>query len=202
VNIVFLSLGALLYQFAAKNHISVEHSDQLFQTIALEYASPLIGVVFILGIVAAAYSSADSALTALTTSFCVDFLGFERKKDTHIGTRRLVHAGFALVLFITILIFNEWNNDAVINELFKAAGYTYGPLLGMFAFGILTKRSYRDIYILPVSAMAIGLTVLYNLGMPVLVEDFEPGFELIIVNGGISFLLLFALSVPDQNNKA
>ncbi|MBR9860796.1 sodium:solute symporter [bacterium] len=194
VNIIFLSLGALLFQYAAAEGISVEKTDQLFQTIALDHAKPLISIFFVLGVVAAAYSSADSALTALTTSFCVDFLGFERIKETHVGTRRLVHAGFAVILFITILIFNQMNNGAVINELFQAAGFTYGPLLGMFAFGILTKRVYPDFAIIPVSLFSIGCTALYYWGMPHVVEGFKPGFELIILNGGICFGVLAAIS--------
>jgi Na+/proline symporter len=100
VNIVFLSLGALLVQYVEVQAITgIEKSDQLFTTIALQHAPAFVSVFFIIGLVAAAYSSADSALTALTTSFCIDFLGFERNKPTHIQTRRLVHIGFAVLLF-------------------------------------------------------------------------------------------------------
>ena len=196
VNIVFLSLGALLYQYADATAITgIEKSDQLFTTVALQHAPAFVSVFFIIGLVAAAYSSADSALTALTTSFCIDFLGFERNKPTHIKTRRLVHIGFAVLLFLVILLFNQINNDAVIKELFTAAGFTYGPLLGMFAFGILTKRNFRDKHIVFISLLSIGLTALYYYLLPELVEGFVPGFEVIIVNGLITFAALFVDSL-------
>lgn len=191
VNIVFLSLGALLYQYVEiKEIVGIEKSDELFSTVALQNASPLVGVFFIIGLVAAAYSSADSALTALTTSFCVDFLGFERNKPTNTKTRRWVHIGFAVILFFTILIFNEVNNDSVISNLFKAAGFTYGPLLGLFAFGILTKRNFVDKHVIIITLLSIIVTALYYFKFPDWIEGFKPGFEVIIVNGIITFALL------------
>ena len=129
------------------------YKDQMLETellpsfVAMQHATPMVSIAFIIGLVAAAYSSADSALTALTTSFCIDFLGYERLRPTDIKMRRLVHIGFALILFITILIFNSINNEAVIKELFRAAGFTYGPLLGLFSFGILTKNKISDRYV-------------------------------------------------------
>lgn len=200
VNIIFLSLGALLYQYAeAQNITGIEKSDQLFTVVAMQHATPLVGVFFIVGLVAAAYSSADSALTALTTSFCVDFLGFERNKETNVKARRWVHISFAIILFFTILIFNALNNDAVIKELFRAAGFTYGPLLGLFSFGILTKRKIWDKSVLVITLLSIMLTALYFYGMPKLVAGFEPGFELIIINGTITFILLLASSLMKTN---
>ncbi len=201
VNIVFLSLGALLYQYVEiKGIVGFEKSDQLFSTVALKNASPLVGVFFIVGLVAAAYSSADSALTALTTSFCVDFLGFERTKPTNLGTRRIVHIAFAVVLFATILIFNWVNNDAVISGLFKAAGFTYGPLLGLFAFGILTKLQFTDKHVIAISLLSIALTAGYYFGMPKIIEGFKAGFELIIINGVITFALLFLDSTINKTH--
>ncbi len=191
VNVVFLSLGALLYQYQEFIGIgAVEKSDQLFPTIALEHATPFIGLFFILGLVAAAYSSADSALTALTTSFCVDFLGFESKRPTDVKIRRMVHLGFAFILFITILIFNLINNEAVIKQLFTAAGFTYGPLLGLFFFGILTKWRVYDKRIPAITILSIAVTWLYYTFSPDWIEGYKPGFELIVINGGITFLLL------------
>ena len=147
VNIVFLSLGALLYEYAAVYNITdFSKPDQLFTSIAMRHSVPVVAAFFIIGLVAAAYSSADSALTALTTSFCVDFLGYERNgKATNKKTRRLVHISFAVILFLTILLFKEWNNDSVIVELFKVAGFTYGPLLGLFAFTLINWiREFRQ----------------------------------------------------------
>ncbi|MGB1038014.1 MAG: sodium:solute symporter [Bacteroidia bacterium] len=202
VNIVFLSLGALLYQYAAANNITAEGTgDHLFTVIALQNATPFIGVFFVIGLVAAAYSSADSALTALTTSFCVDFLGFERNKETNTKTRRLVHIGFAFLLFVVVLVFKAVNNDSVIEELFKVAGFTYGPLLGLFAFGILTKRKFRDSNVLFIAFGAILLTALYYYRMPYLIEGFKAGFELIIINGLITFALLYLDSILAKNTS-
>lgn len=196
VNLIFLSLGALLYKYVELNNISdIDKSDQLFTVVAMKYATPMVGIFFIIGLVAAAYSSADSALTALTTSFCVDFLEFERTRPTNLNTRKIVHISFAIMLFITILIFKSLNNDAVIKELFRAAGFTYGPLLGLFSFGILTNRTANDKAILGITLLSIGLTVLYFYGMPALIDGFEAGFELIIINGGITFFLLWSSSL-------
>lgn len=192
VNVVFLSLGALLYQYVeAREIIGIEKSDQLFTTVALQHAPAYVSIFFVIGLVAAAYSSADSALTALTTSFCIDFLGYERNKPTHLKTRRWVHIGFAVLLFLVILLFNQINNDAVIKELFTAAGFTYGPLLGMFAFGVLTKRNFRDAHVIFISLLSIAITAMYYYLLPQLVHGFEPGFEVIIVNGLITFFALF-----------
>ncbi|MFY0644363.1 MAG: sodium:solute symporter [Bacteroidia bacterium] len=201
VNIVFLSLGALLYQYVDFAQISgIERSDELFQTVAMKFGSPLISFFFILGLVAAAYSSADSALTALTTSFCVDFLGYERTKDTHLMTRRLVHIGFAVILFLVILLFNYINDGAVIDKLFKAAGFTYGPLLGLFAFGILTKRSILDRWVAIITLSSIGLTWMYYTKMPIWIEGYKAGFELIIINGLFTFAGLYLSSLIKKND--
>lgn len=203
VNIVFLSLGALLYQYAAKFNITdFSKPDELFTSIAMNHAVPVVGAFFIIGLVAAAYSSADSALTALTTSFCVDFLGYERNgKRTDKKVRKKVHIAFAVIVFFTILIFKAWNNDSVINELFKVAGFTYGPLLGLFSFGILTKRRVKDVYILPISLVAIGCTAGYYYGLPYIINGFKAGFELIIINGFITFALLAVASYFTQQKQ-
>ena len=191
INVIFLSLGALLYNYVdVKGLDFVGKSDELFSFVAMQHATPIVSVAFIIGLVAAAYSSADSALTALTTSFCVDFLGYERSKPTDIRKRRWVHIGFAFILFITILIFNAINNEAVIKELFRAAGFTYGPLLGLFSFGILTKNKINDKYVVVITLISILLTGIYFYGVPMLVERFEAGFELIIINGFFTYILL------------
>ncbi|MCB9261154.1 MAG: sodium:solute symporter [Flavobacteriales bacterium] len=202
VNIVFLTLGLLLYQYAA--HIKLEalaKTDDLFPTIALKNATPFISTAFIIGLVAAAYSSADSALTALTTSFCVDFLGFERNKPTNLKVRQKVHIGFAVVLFLVIIGFSYWNNDAVIKQLFTIAGYTYGPLVGLFFFGILTNKKVDDAGILPITLLSIAYTAAYSYVMPKWFDGFKPGFELILVNGLITFVLLALISKEQKKNE-
>lgn len=203
VNIVFLSLGALLYQYAAAFNITdFSKPDELFTSIAMRHSIPVVGAFFIIGLVAAAYSSADSALTALTTSFCIDFLGFERNgKETNKSVRRQVHIAFAVIIFFTILLFKVLNNDSVINELFRVAGFTYGPLLGLFSFGILTKRKVNDSLILPISLVSILCTAGYYFGLPYIIKDFKAGFELIIVNGLITFVLLALVSLTTPQNE-
>ena len=116
------------------------------------------GIVFILGIIAAAYSSADSALTSLTTSFCIDFLHIEKYKSS----TTYVHIMFSLILFMVILLFNEINDQSVINSIFKAAGYTYGPLLGLFFFGIFTRYKIIDKYSIPVCFTSPILSYIIN----------------------------------------
>ena len=212
-NLLFLALGALLYIYATSVGIAIpEASDQLYPSIALRHLPAGAGVVFILGLVAAAYSSADSALTALTTSFCVDFLGMnepteEAKNEAQLAEdrkRRLyVHIGFSVLLFVVILAFKGIGDRAVINSLFKAAGYTYGPLLGLFAFGLFTRLRVREITL--IGDNKIPALVLVCLAAPILsmVVDtnsaewffgFEFGFLILAFNGLLTFLGLVALS--------
>ena len=198
-NILFLSLGALLYIYADANAIAIpEKTDQLYPIIAIEHLSPVIGIFFILGLVAAAYSSADSALTSLTTSFCVDFLGMEKDEISTASekkrTRIYVHIGFSVLLFIVILGFYAINNQAIINDLFKYAGYTYGPLLGLFIFGIFTNWKVKDgIGILTVCVLAPLISVGLNEGWFFSLGDFGFGSTIIAVNGLLTFIGLFAL---------
>ena len=146
-----------------------------------------VGVLFILGLIAAAYSSADSALTSLTTSFCIDILGFS--KDTganEVRQRKFVHFGFSLVLVVVIVIFKAINDDSVIASLFKVASYTYGPLLGMYAFGLFSKLNIKDNLVPIVAILSPVLAYVLQLFIPF-------GFELLIVNGVITFLGLYLL---------
>ena len=199
-NLIFLVLGALLYVYA--DHLGMEipeRTDQLYPTIAIEHLSPLIGIVFVLGLTAAAYSSADSALTSLTTAFCVDFLNFEKRKNTEAEsvlkrTRWIVHILFSLLLLVVILIFNAINDSAVINGLLIAAGYTYGPLLGLFAFGILTRRPVNDRLVIPVCLLAPLLSYLINENRELLLGGFELGFLLLALNGLLTFAGLWLIS--------
>jgi Na+/proline symporter len=196
-NLIFLTLGALLYLYVAHTGIPLpEKSDYLYPMIALEHLSPALGIIFMVGLIAAAYSSADSALTALTTSFCVDFLGFEKNEKPELAkqrTRRWVHVGFSFVLMFTILIFKALNNDAVINEVFKAAGYTYGPLLGLFTFGMLTKRPIKDKLVIPVCIAAPILTWLI-VNWSLKYAGFDFGFLNLALNGVLTMAGLWAIS--------
>ena len=197
VNVLFLTLGALLYIYAASLGVETpEKSDLLYPMLALKHLPMAVGLFFILGLVAAAYSSADSALTALTTSFCVDFLGFnegkiqeERKKSTRVK----VHLGFSILLFFVIIVFNALNDDAVITKLFIYSGYTYGPILGLFSFGIITKRQVENNWqIIAVCILAPFLTYIFNIYD--LFIGFKLGFLIILLNGMFTFLGLLMIS--------
>ncbi len=199
-NFLFLSLGALLYIYSASIGLEIPaKTDELFPVIALRHLSPAVGVLFTLGLIAAAYSSADSALTALTTSFCVDFLGFEKSEadeESKRRTRTIVHVGISLVLLIIIVVFNALNNDAVISQLFIAAGYTYGPILGLFAFGMLTRRVVRPAWVVPVCIAAPVLSYIINNNSAYWLSGFEFGFLIIALNGLLTFAGLWAISRP------
>lgn len=196
-NVLFLTLGAMLYIYAGQKGISIPSStDQLYPVIALENLPSFVGIVFIIGLIAAAYSSADSALTSLTTSFCVDFLGFGKKDRTENKKwqiRLMVHVAFTVVLFFTIVILNAVNNDAIINGLLKAAGYTYGPLLGLFAFGLFTKKEIYDKYVWIVVVLSPILSALLDVYSVDIFGGLEFGFTILAVNGLLTFLGLMIL---------
>lgn len=191
VNVLFLALGALLYLFASSKGI-IASGDELFASVAIHESMPLVvGLFFILGLVAAAYSSADSALTALTTSFCVDFLNIQNREATkQVKLRKRTHVLFSILLFLVILLFKLINDESVVSALFKVAGYTYGPLLGMYAFGLFTSYKIKDNFVIPVVVLAPILTYVLQLIAPIL-WGFSFGFELLIINGLISFIGLF-----------
>lgn len=203
VNFFFLAMGALLYIYTDAQNIPVpERTDDLFPLLALKHFNIIAGVAFLLGIVAAAYSSADSALTALTTSFCVDFLGFreitdEAEEQRQKKIRLKVHLSFSFILFGVIIIFNSINNDAVIKELFTAAGFTYGPLLGLFAFGLFTKWQIKDRFVPVVCFLAPVVSFLLNYYSVELFNGYRFGFEILLVNGALTFFGLLLL----QNKK-
>ena len=192
VNIFFLALGAMLYLYAEQIGMDITKGDDLFPLVALKADLGLgVGIFFILGLIAAAYSSADSALTSLTTSFCVDFLNIEQKAERQqVQTRKWVHVGFSVVLVLAILIFKAINDDSVISALFKVAGYTYGPLLGLFAFGIFTKRNIIDTAVPIVAVLSPVIAYVLQLYIPF-------GFELLMINGVITFLGLCLLIKRD-----
>ncbi len=199
INIFFLSVGALLYIYAAKNSISVTKTDYLYPTIALNYLGVLPAIVFMLGLTAATFATTDSALTALTTSFCIDFLNFNKKENTNskkmVSIRHWVHIGFSLMLFLTIIIFNSLNNDAVVSAIFEVASYTYGPLLGLYSFGLLMKNRQVNDRLVPFICLVSPLVCYFlSTRSKTLLGGYVFGNELIIVNGLITFLGLMATS--------
>lgn len=190
VNLVFLALGVLLTVFAQQNGIDA-HKDQLFSTIAVQSDMGIgIAVFFLLGLIAAAYSSADSALTALTTSFSIDILDIEKKFDEkkQVRIRKRIHVLMSLILITVIILFKYVIADAtVIAKLFTFAGYTYGPLLGLYAFGMMTKWKVKD-SLVPIIAIA---TPFLGFAISWLSEhyfNFEFGFFILILNGALTFL--------------
>jgi Na+/proline symporter len=200
VNFVFLTLGALLFIYAEKFGIQIPlvdgnpKTDLLFPEIALNGNLGIgIGVIFILGLIAAAYSSADSALTALTTSYCIDFLDIENKeKSKQKAIRKRAHIGISILLVIVIIIFKYVLEDNVISSLLQVASYTYGPLLGLFTFGIFTKFEIKDKYVWLISIISVVLTYFLNAYSTTLLNGYQFGYELLIVNGFLTFIgLLF-----------
>lgn len=205
INLFFLGVGALLYIYANKFGIEIPlkdgkpSTDLLFPEIAFNHLSVIPAVVFLLGLTAATFATTDSALTALTTSFCVDFLGMDKEKNAGrpnmVRTRHLVHISFSLLMFLVIIIFNTLNDKSVVNMIFKVAGYTYGPLLGLYCFGLFLKnRGVHDKLVPIVCIVSPFLTLLMSLNSKALFGNYVFDAELIILNGLITFLLLLCIS--------
>lgn len=210
VNFVFLMLGGLLFLYA-ESHPEIlsiiqgmeadKQTDRLFPLIALEGGlGALIGVTFLLGLVAAAYSSADSALTSLTTSTSVDLVGVDKWKDTKKAekVRKLIHIGMTVLLFIVILLANAFKEQDVINTLFVLAGYTYGPLLGLFFFGIISKRIVNDKNTWIVCLIVPVLIFIFKTYEAEWFNGYQSGHEILGVNGLLCYFGLWILSKPKE----
>ncbi|MDN3593407.1 sodium:solute symporter [Zunongwangia endophytica] len=201
VNILFLFLGALLFIYAEQNGISIptldgkEKTDLLFPEIALNAEMGMgLAIIFLLGLIAAAYSSADSALTSLTTSFCVDFLNIEKRElSDQKGIRKRAHILISVLLVVVIIAFKYLLDSSVIDLLLKAASYTYGPLLGLFAFGIFTKMKIKDHLVWIVAIISVALTFVIGNIPPEYLGGYVFNYELLIVNGAITFLGLILI---------
>jgi solute:Na+ symporter, SSS family len=199
VNFLFLSLGAALMIFVGEMGIVISGtSDTLFPEVALQHLGPVAAPVFIIGLISAAYSSADSALTALTTSFTVDILGIKRKphlsKKQQQSIRYKAHFGIALLLILVIVFFESINNEAVISELFTVAGYTYGPLLGLFSYGLFTRRQVNDNLVPQIAIISPVICYLLSRYSVQLLNGYQFGFELLILNGLLTFAGLALVS--------
>jgi len=201
INLFFLCVGALLYIYAQEKGIDIaalRTPDYLYPEIAFNHLSIAAGLVFMAGITAATFASTDSALTALTTSYCVDFLGFNKKINPNdpalVRQRNWVHFAFSVLMLLVIVVFRLLNDDSVVTAIFTAAGYTYGPLLGLFAFGILTERQVKDQW---VPWFCIASPVLLYLLNTFIITPYTPyraGFELIIYNAGFICVSLWVTS--------
>ena len=213
VNLVFLFLGALLYMYAKTHSIPFEKSDMLFSAIAMDGNTPIvIGVLFLLGLIAAAYSSADSALTSLTTSIFVDLVPEKRKtEDNKVPLRKLIHVAVSILIIVVVLILHHFTDDSAIGLLMKFAGFTYGPLIGVFFFGILTKCVVNDRTIPLTSVLSIAMTFLLwyfskgapgvEKGAPGILGEYSFGFEIIILNAFLTFTLLLIASKAQSSLK-
>lgn len=210
VNILFLILGALLYIYAADQSVPLlldakmkVVSDNVFPYIALKHLGTISGVFFIIGLISAAFPSADGALTALTSVFCIDFLGLKdnetKSENEKTKVRYKVHFTFAAILLLVIVIFKLINDDAVINNLFTWAGYTYGPLLGLYAFGLISKRQVRDKFVPIVCIVSPIICYLFNEYSIQLFNGYKFGFELLILNGLLTFIGLLGISLKREN---
>ena len=198
VNLLFLVLGGALYVYAAQKGITLTpQSDDTFPVIALQYLPPLAGLIFIIGLISALFPSADGAMTALTSSFCIDILNFNNRNDwseeEKKKKRKLVHLSVAVLFFFIILIFKIVNNRAVIDLVLDIAGYTYGPLLGLFAFGILTKKNLKAKFIPLICVIAPALTYLLKVNSAEIFSGYKIGFEILPINGLITFLGLLLI---------
>ena len=211
INIFFLSVGALLYLYAEKNGIAVPmvdgvaRTDLLFPEIAFNHLSIVPAVVFLLGLTAATFATTDSALTALTTSFCVDFLGMDKAENQNkpniIRTRHLVHVGFSFLMFLVIVFFNAVNDASVVKMIFKIASYTYGPLLGLYAFGLFVKsKTVHDKLVPMVCVLAPAICFFISKYSAELLGNYVLDNELIIANGLLTFIGLLLISKPTTEN--
>jgi Na+/proline symporter len=203
VNLLFLTLGALLYIYCNKKGIAIpEKTDDLYPMLALNHFGILAGISFLLGIIASSYASADSALASLTTSFCIDFLDFKNKNEQQKKRQKfLVHLSFSLLFFIIIIVFRELNNKDVISQVLSMASYTYGPLLGLFAFGLLSKRKIRDQYAPWVCLISPLLTWLLTSNSEQWLFGYKFSFETLIVNGLLCYMGLFLISYKPESHK-
>ncbi len=196
VNLLFLTLGGLLYLYSEQNGLSIPAlSDELFPRLAFNELGSMVGIFFLLGITASSYASADSALAGLTTSFCIDFLNFKNKEENQKQRQKfIVHLGFSVLFLIIILIFKELNEKSVIDAVLDVAGYTYGPLLGLFSFGIFTKRQVKGIAVLAVCILSPLLSYILSTNSADWFSGYKIGIEILIINGLITFAGLWIIS--------
>jgi len=210
VNLLFLLLGGLLYLFLLDNGAAYQGhqlllqgknviGDDIFPVVALHYLPKAISVIFIIGLISALFPSADGALTALTSSFCIDILGLKDRADKTEAekkrTRMTVHISFAAIFLACILVFKWINNKSIINIILDLAGYTYGPLLGLFAFGLLTKRKLPESWLITaVCLLAPAFCYILSKNASTWLHGFQIGIELLIINGLLTFGGLLMIS--------
>src|SRR5574344_1589578 len=200
MNLIFLFLGGLLILYAQQQGLDLQtlKPDEIYPYMAFNYLGPFAAICFIIGLISAGYSSADGTLTALTTSVCYDFiqidkLSYTTKQQTRI--RKIVHLCISGLFLLIIIFFAKFHSKALINIVYSVASYTYGPLLGLFAFGLFTKRVIKKEYLVPlISIFALFLSFIINHYSPILFNGYQIGFELLLINGFLTFIGLLILS--------
>lgn len=204
VNMLFLVLGGALYVFMESKGISFPaKSDETFAVTALQHLPPVAGLVFIIGLVSALFPSADGALTALTSSFCIDILGLQERSELtdeqKSKTRKTVHISITILFVLLILVYQRVIEASVISTILKVAGYTYGPLLGLFAFGILTNRKPNEVAVPFICLLSPVVCYLLSENSKLWFGGYSFGFELLAVNGLITFIGLLVFSKQQES---
>jgi solute:Na+ symporter, SSS family len=198
VNFVFLALGALLFIYSNQLGIAIpEKTDTLYPMLAMDgFLGPVAAIFFVLGLIAASYASADAALAALTTSYCIDIIGIEKFDEAkRLRIRNKVHIAMSLVLAILIIVFKVLNNESVIKQIFTIAGYTYGPLLGLYAFGLFSKRKVIDKLVPFICIASPIICYILNIYSEQLFNGYKFSFELLIMNGMITYFGIWLTSL-------
>lgn len=203
INLLFLTLGALLYIYSQQKGIAIPaNTDDVFPSLALQEFGLVVGIFFLLGIIASSYASADSALAGLTTAFCIDFLNFKDKPESVKKRQKFaVHAGFSVLFLVIILIFKEINQRSLIDAVLNVAGYTYGPLLGLFVFGLTTRRHVKGWPVLAVCILAPTICYWLSRQTPVWFNGYQIGLEVLALNGFVTFLGLWLISTSPGEKK-
>ncbi|NND32808.1 MAG: sodium:solute symporter, partial [Saprospiraceae bacterium] len=202
VNLIILFLGAALVLYASEFQVILPgQTDQIYPRLAVNHLGSVAGVAFIVGIAAAAYSSADSSLTGLTTSFCVDFLGYQTHRADNSRVRKWVHLGFSILIFVFIILFHLINNESVVSAFIRISGYTAGPLLGLFTFGIISKRKVHDRIMPLVCLTAPLLSYFVNRYSPYLFQGYQLGYEIIVVNAILTLIGIYLFSKNSRVTK-
>jgi Na+/proline symporter len=204
MNLLFLTLGAVMFVYADKINLAVPaQTDQLFPLISLNYLGDIAGLVFLIGLISALYPSADGALTALTSAFCIDILNLPERKNLDekkkTQTRYLVHFSFAVIFLLCITYFRSNNTTSVISTVLNIAAFTYGPLLGLYSFGMFTGRKINDRFSPAVCIISPVICYILSTHSQQWFAGYQFGFELLLINGALTFAGLLLISMGKRN---
>jgi uncharacterized sodium:solute symporter family permease YidK len=204
VNALFLLLGSILSYFALKNGLTFA-PDDLFPQVIQQFLPTGVFIIFTIGLISALFPSVDGAITALTASFCIDIIGFERKnlpETERMRLKKIVHISFAVLFTLLVFLFKWYDDKSIVKLIFLIAGYTYGPLLGLFAFGILTKRNAPAALIPIIVVLAPLCCYFLSKNADFIWKGYQFGNEMLLLNGMLTFVLLFLSSFAHQPQPA